>query len=67
MVWRARGWIVFLANRPVGVPSCPSVPARGISEFWNRQFKFPDIVWMKRACRDKFPDMLCMKKVYKDK
>ena len=50
MPWRARGTVVFCANRPVGVPSCPAParpaappcaapprPAHGVSGFWTRQ------------------------------
>ena len=50
MVWRVTGTFVFWANRPVGVPSCPSPPrpaappctapsrpACGMSGFWIRQ------------------------------
>ena len=54
MSWRVRARVVFLQDRPNGVPSyraprCPTAPlcaaptrpARGVSVFWSQQLDIP--------------------------
>ena len=67
MPWRARGTLVFSANRPIGIQSCPAPPgsaappcvapprpARGMSWFWIRQVAIRLCVIPKRRSRQLF-------------